>query len=156
MLLKEQTGPRVLPIWIGHPEASALALQLAGRALPRPLTQDLMARLVEAAGARVERIAVGRFGENTFYAAVTVSTQDESQEVDARPSDALNLAVRVDAPVFVDAQVMEEWAVPSREEVESRLTECGGARRQRDPNREAPSGWRSLVSAVRAAPSQPA
>jgi len=113
MLLKEQQGPRVLPIWVGHPEGRALALQLAGKALRRPLTQDLMASLVEAAGARIERISVGRFGENTFYAAVIVTSGGEAQEVDARPSDALNLAVRAGAPVFVDAQVMEEWAVPS-------------------------------------------
>jgi bifunctional DNase/RNase len=156
MLLKEVDGSRVLPIWIGHPEGSALALQLAGKTLPRPLTQDLMASLVAAAGAHVDRVSVGRFGENTFYAAVTVSAHGESEEVDARPSDALNLAVRVAAPVFVDAGVMEEWAVPSRDEVAARLTECGGPHRHRRPNREAPSGWRSLVSAVRAAPSQPA
>lgn len=156
MLLKEANGSRVLPIWIGHPEGNALALQLAGKTLPRPLTQDLMANLVAAAGARVERISVGHFGENTFYAAVTVSAHGESEELDARPSDALNLAVRVDAPVFVDARVMEEWAVPSRDEVASRLSECGGPHSHPTPTREAPSGWRSLVSAIRAAPSQPA
>lgn len=151
MLLKEREGERLLPIWIGHPEGAALALQLAGTALPRPMTQDLMVRLVEAAGARIERVCVSRFGENTFFAAVTVNAQGESQEVDARPSDALNLAVRVGAPIFVDSQVMDEWAVPSREAVASRLTECVGPHRAH-PKREAPSEWRSLTVGATAPP----
>ena len=77
-----------------------------------------------------------------------MNAQGESQEVDARPSDALTLAVRVDAPVFIDAQVMDEWAVPSREGVASRLTECGGPHQTAPDEGEGPSEWRSLVTMV--------
>ena len=145
MLLKEHEGERVLPIWIGHPEAGALAVQLAGGATPRPLSQDLMARLVEAAGARIERVSVSSRRENTFFATVTVVTGDESREVDARPSDAMNLAARVGAPIFVDQQIMDECSVPNRAEVAARLASCGGPHREPSESPQAPGDWRSLV-----------
>lgn len=106
-LLKETSGERILPIWIGPPEGDALALQLGGEAMPRPLTADLMAKLLEAAAARVERVAINSLRENTFYATIVLTTARGEQEVDARPSDALNLAVRVGARIFVDNAVME-------------------------------------------------
>jgi RNA polymerase sigma factor (sigma-70 family) len=106
-LLKETSGERILPIWIGPPEGDALALQLGGEAMPRPLTADLMAKLLEAAAARVERVVVNSLRENTFYATIVLTTAHGEQEVDARPSDALNLAVRVGARIFVDDAVME-------------------------------------------------
>ena len=107
VLLKEKGGERVLPIWIGEPEAAALALELGGEAMPRPLTADLMAKLLGAAGAAVERVTVNSLREDTFYATIVLETSAGPQEVDARPSDALNLAVRVGAPIFVDDAVME-------------------------------------------------
>ena len=107
VLLKEKTGERTLPIWVGPPEGDALAMELGGEATPRPMTADLMAKLLEAAAARVERVVVNSLRENTFYATIVLATPGGAQEVDARPSDALNLAVRVDAPVFVDDPVME-------------------------------------------------
>ena len=144
MLLAERGGERVLPIWIGHPEAGALAVQLAGTVVPRPMSQDLMARLVEAAGARIERVSVSTFSGNTFFATVTLTARGESQEIDARPSDAMNLAARVGAPIFIDAHVMDEWSVGSREEVPARLNHCGGP--HRDPATPPPaSEWRSLL-----------
>jgi RNA polymerase sigma factor (sigma-70 family) len=155
VLLREEEGERVLPIWIGPAEGNALAYRLSGDSPPRPMTSDLMVELLRATGARVERVGVTALRESTFFGSITLVVDGGTEEVDARPSDALNLAVRVDAPVFVDAQVMEEWAVPSQREVESRLTECGGPHKERLPNREPPTGWRSLTSAVAAAPSQP-
>lgn len=107
VLLKEKGGERVLPIWIGEPEAAALALELGGEAMPRPMTADLMAKLLGAAGAAVERVTVNSLREDTFYATITLATGAGTEEVDARPSDALNLAVRVGAPIFVDDGVME-------------------------------------------------
>jgi RNA polymerase sigma factor (sigma-70 family) len=107
VLLKEKGGERVLPIWIGAPEAAALALELGGEATPRPMTADLMAKLLGAADASVERVTVNSLREDTFYATIALSTGGGEQEVDARPSDALNLAVRVGAPIFVDDAVME-------------------------------------------------
>jgi len=106
-LLKETSGERILPIWIGPPEGDALALQLGGEATPRPMTADLMAKLLEATGARVERVAINSLRESTFYATIVLTTASGEQEVDARPSDALNLALRVGAGIFVDDAVME-------------------------------------------------
>ena len=110
VLLKEKDGERVLPIWVGRPEGDALALELGGEATPRPMTADLMAKLIDAAGARVESVAVSSLREETFYGTIRLVTDAGSKEVDARPSDALNLAVRVRAPILVDAAVMDEHA----------------------------------------------
>lgn len=145
MLLKELEGERVLAIFIGWPEGNSLALQLSGKVRPRPMTPDLTARLVEASGAHIDRVSVSSYRENTFYATVTLTAGAESQEVDARPSDALNLAARANAPIFVDAQVMDDWAVPSRAEVASRLTECGGPHQEAQALKR-PSEWRSLLA----------
>jgi RNA polymerase sigma factor (sigma-70 family) len=108
VLLKEKAGERVLPIWIGVAEGDALAMQLAAIATPRPLTFDLMARLLELTGARVESVAINRVHESTYYATLRVGTGPRTSEVDARPSDALNLAVRVGAPVFIAPEVLEQ------------------------------------------------
>ncbi|HET7856353.1 MAG TPA: bifunctional nuclease family protein, partial [Gaiellaceae bacterium] len=92
---------------IGRPEGDALALELGGEATPRPMTADLMAKLLEAAGARVESVGVNSLREDTFYGTIVLLTASGKQEVDARPSDALNLAARVKAPILVDEAVME-------------------------------------------------
>ena len=110
VLLREKDGERMLPIWVGRPEGDALALELGGEATPRPMTADLMAKLIEAAGARVENVAVNSLREETFYGTITVVTSGGKKEVDARPSDALNLAARVQAPILVDDEVMEGHA----------------------------------------------
>jgi RNA polymerase sigma factor (sigma-70 family) len=107
VLLREKDGDRVLPIWIGRPEGDALALELGGEATPRPMTADLMAKLLEAAGAQVERVVVNSLREDTFYGTIVLVTGTGKREVDARPSDALNLAARVGAPILVDEAVME-------------------------------------------------
>jgi uncharacterized protein len=107
VLLRETDGERMLPIWIGRPEGDALALELGGEATPRPMTADLMAKLLEAAGASVESVEVNSLREETFYGTIRLVTGSGMQEVDARPSDALNLAARVKAPILVDDAVME-------------------------------------------------
>ena len=104
ILLRERGGERLLPIWVGSPEGNALALHLGSELPLRPLTIDLAARLLEAAGGRVERVTIARLHENVFYATIAVG----GREVDARPSDALNLAVRVGAPVLVDPEVLAQ------------------------------------------------
>ena len=122
VVLKEKEGDRVLPIWIGSAEGDALALQLGGESMPRPLTADLMARLVEASGARVERVVVNSLREKTFFASVSVRTRDGVTEIDARPSDALNLAVRVGAPILVDPELMDESGIASADAAERMVT----------------------------------
>jgi RNA polymerase sigma factor (sigma-70 family) len=107
-VLRELSGKRRLPIWIGRAEGDSLAMGLRGEPLPRPLTPDLMVRLIGAAGARIERVVVSRLEEKTFYALIALRVGDEVEEVDARPSDAFNLALRADAPIFVDDEVMRQ------------------------------------------------
>lgn len=110
ILLKEAGGDRVLPIWVGPPEGDALALKLHDEPTPRPMTSDLMASLIRIMGARVERVTISSLREKTFYALIGVAVDDRVEEVDARPSDALNLAVRVGAPIFAAAGVVDEAA----------------------------------------------
>lgn len=138
VLLKEQGGERRLPIWVGAPEAAALAMQLGGEAMPRPMTSDLLAKALEAAGASVERVAVNSLREETFYATIVLATGSGTKEVDARPSDALNLALRVDAPIYVADDVMAKSAFTG--DVDEKLNE-EAASREADP----PGHWRSLT-----------
>jgi hypothetical protein len=157
VLLRENEGDRVLPIWVGPPEGDALALQLGGEAMPRPLTADLMARLVEASGARVERVSVHTLREKTFYATVSVRGREGVTEVDARPSDALNLAVRVAAPIFVDPDVMGTTGMAAAE-LGERMVALEREWLESDEEVEEPSEWRSLspdvVKALHPGPSR--
>ena len=139
VLLKEADGDRLLPIWIGAAEGNSLALRLTGETTPRPVTSDVMVELLRVTGARVERVAVTSLREKTFYAVIAVAANGRVDELDARPSDALNLAVRVGAPIFVDDGVLEEGATPAGD-LHARLNaEAGKA------DHELPPGeWRSL------------
>ncbi len=108
VLLREQEAPhRVLPIFMGGAEATSIALALSGKAPPRPLAHDVMATLVEELAAHVDAIEVTTLGDGTFRAAISVIGADGEHRLDTRPSDALALAVRVGAPVFVSDDVLE-------------------------------------------------
>jgi RNA polymerase sigma factor (sigma-70 family) len=111
VLLKERNGERILPVWIGPHEADMLRLQMAEKSAPRPLTYDLMVQLLELAQAVVERVAVSRLHAEVFYATLSVRVDGKTHEVDARPSDALNLALRLNAPIFVAPEVMDGQGV---------------------------------------------
>jgi bifunctional DNase/RNase len=111
VLLKTAEGNKFLPIWIGHPEAAAILMKLQGATTPRPMTHDLFTDMLEKLEARVIRIAVTELRENTFYAVVTVAFDGSEIEIDSRPSDAIALAVRADAPIFADDSVIEESAI---------------------------------------------
>lgn len=103
---------RILPIWIGQPEATAILLAIEGVELPRPLTHDLLKSAIETLGAYVERIEITRVEDGTFFAALIIHAEERTLAVDARPSDSIALAVRTGAPVFVADDVMESAAVP--------------------------------------------
>jgi RNA polymerase sigma factor (sigma-70 family) len=126
IVLREREGQRLLPIFVGSPEGDALTLHLAGELPMRPFTIDLAARLLEVTGARVECVLVSRLHENVFYASIRVA----SEEVDARPSDALNLATRVGAPIYADEEVLTQAAVDEDGDLsahlQSRLEEFAG------------------------------
>ena len=110
--LEEEPGQnRVLPIWIGQPEATAILLALEDVELPRPLTHDLMKNVVETLGAYIERVEITRVQEGTFFAALILRAEERTLAIDARPSDSIALAVRTGAPVFVAEDVMESAAV---------------------------------------------
>ncbi len=124
VILRERDGVRRLPIWIGSPEGNALAFRLREKAPSRPITPDLMTEIVRALGGRVERIAVTRLEDKVFYATVTV----DGHELDARPSDALNLAVRTGAAIVVAPAVLDEAAVEGdvlAEKLDSDATAAG-------------------------------
>ena len=111
VLLKTAEGNKFLPIWIGHPEAAAILMKLQGASTPRPMTHDLVTEMLGELEARVIRIAVTELRENTFYAIVTVAVDGSEIEIDSRPSDAIALAVRAEAPIFAAESVIEESAI---------------------------------------------
>ncbi len=108
LVLREAEGAgRVLPIFIGGPEATAIAFALEEVETPRPMTHDLMKDLLDEVGARIERIVVTELREATFYAEIILSIAGQVHSVSARPSDAVALAVRYGAPVFAEEGVLE-------------------------------------------------
>ena len=111
VLLKTAEGNKFLPIWIGHPEAAAILMKLQGATAPRPMTHDLFTEVLGHLQAQVVRITVTELRENTFYAQITVSQDGSEIDVDSRPSDAIALAIRVDAPIYAADDVIEESAI---------------------------------------------
>jgi hypothetical protein len=111
VLLKTAEGNKFLPIWIGHPEAAAILMKLQGASTPRPMTHDLVTDMLGQLDAHVVRITVTELRESTFYAQITVQQDGSEIEVDSRPSDAIALAIRADAPIFVADRVIEESAI---------------------------------------------
>ena len=108
VILKETGRERYLPIWIGPWEASAIAMRLQGLTAERPLTHDLFAQTLEAVDARVSRVVISDLADETFHARLIVVRDGREGEVDARPSDALALAVRVGAPIFAVPSVLDQ------------------------------------------------
>jgi uncharacterized protein len=111
VLLKTAEGNKFLPIWIGHPEAAAILMKLQSQAPPRPMTHDLLSDMLEQLGAQITRITVTELRENTFYAQITLQQDGSEIEVDSRPSDAIALAIRAEAPIFAADRVIEESAI---------------------------------------------
>lgn len=102
---------RLLPIWIGHPEATAILLALEGVEPPRPLTHDLLKNVIGELDAVLERVEVTRVDEGTFYAALIVRAEERTLAIDARPSDSIALAIRFGAPIFVHEAVLDTAGV---------------------------------------------
>jgi uncharacterized protein len=111
VLLRSAEGPMYLPIWIGHPEAAAILMRLQGQEPPRPLTHDLALSLVDSLDAEVDRVTVTELKDGTFYAKITLVRDGTEIEVDSRPSDAIALAIRTEAKIFVDDEVIDESGV---------------------------------------------
>ncbi len=107
IILRDQEGQRVLPIWVGVFEANAIALQIENIATPRPMTHDLLRNVIADLKAQVRKIVVSDLKENTFYALIYMTVNGDTVAVDARPSDAIALALRVRAPIFVEDAVID-------------------------------------------------
>jgi bifunctional DNase/RNase len=100
VILKEKEGTRVLPIWIGHNEASAIAMELAGVKFKRPLTHDLLKMMLVALDAELGKVVISELKDNTYYAHLYIRQGKNTMSIDARPSDSIALALRMQAPIF--------------------------------------------------------
>ncbi len=107
VVLNDLTGEVVLPIWVGLFEANAIALEIEKASTPRPMTHDLLRSAIHGLNARVTRVVVGSLREDTFYATIWIDQGGEVVALDARPSDAIALALRSDCPIFVSQQVFD-------------------------------------------------
>ena len=107
IVLRDEEGQRVLPIWVGVFEANAIALQIENVQTPRPMTHDLLKNVIDDLRGHVERIVVCELKENTFYATIYIRVDGRIQSVDARPSDAIALALRTRSKIFVEHTVIE-------------------------------------------------
>lgn len=111
VILKEQSEERYLPIWIGPAETNAIAIKLQGVEVPRPLSHDLLCSVICALAATVNCVVVSELESDTFYAKIIFTVKDGQVAVDSRPSDALALAVRVQAPVYVEEAVLDQAGI---------------------------------------------
>ena len=107
IILRDKDGQRVLPIWVGVFEANAIALQIENVATPRPMTHDLLRNVIHDLKAEISKIVVSDLKENTFYALIHLEVNGERLAVDARPSDAIALALRARAPIYVEDTVID-------------------------------------------------
>lgn len=118
VILKELGSDRYLPIWIGPFEADAITIALQGVEIPRPLTHDLLKRVVDELGGEISHILVSDLREDTFYARIVMDANGRHAEIDARPSDAIALAVRARVPIYVMESVMDRAGVEPAEDEE--------------------------------------
>ena len=123
VLLREDDGLRVVPIWIGHPEAMAIMLAVQGVEPPRPLTHDLLLNMVLSTGHTIERVEITRVHEGTFFADIVLAGERGTVTVDSRPSDALALAVRAGCPIFADESVLVEAGGIPEQDAEDEVAE---------------------------------
>ena len=126
VILKQADKDRYLPIWIGPWEASAIAMRLQGLAPERPLTHDLFATVLGELGARVDRVLIASLADETFHARLVLVLPDARHEIDARPSDAIALAVRLGAPIFAAEEVLDRAALGPDAAADGEEGEGGG------------------------------
>jgi len=111
VILQEQDGERVLPIWIGPAEASAIAMELAGVKFSRPLTHDLLKQVIVGLGAELHKVIITQVKDNTYYAELHIYRGDAVIQIDARPSDSIAIALRLKAPIFTNDTLLELTSV---------------------------------------------
>jgi uncharacterized protein len=111
VILKDASGPTVLPIWVGIYEANAIALEIEKVSTPRPMTHDLIKNLLVGLEALVRKVVVSELKDDTFYAVIWLEREGQMISIDSRPSDALALALRVDCPIYVEDEVLKNSKV---------------------------------------------
>lgn len=111
VILQETDGERMLPIWIGPAEASAIAMELAGMKFSRPLTHDLAASLIRGMGGALQRVVITRVQENTYYAELVIHRDGEVFSIDARPSDSIAIALRLKAKLFTNDELLSATTI---------------------------------------------
>jgi bifunctional DNase/RNase len=111
VLLREASGERFLPIWIGQPEAAAIAIALQGVVTPRPMTHDLLKNILEEMAVQVDSIVISELRDGTFYALINMQRNGSTYEVSSRPSDAIALAVRLGCKIFANEEVLSEASI---------------------------------------------
>ena len=121
VLLKEVDGDRYLPIWIGAVEATAIAFALQGIQTPRPMTHDLMRDILSETDVTVERVLISELVDQTFFATIRMSQNGKAMEVSSRPSDAIALAVRINAPIYSAEEVLDQAGIELKDEEETEV-----------------------------------
>ncbi|MGW8266569.1 MAG: bifunctional nuclease family protein [Longimicrobiales bacterium] len=127
VILQERGGDRILPIWIGASEASAIAMQLADWAFSRPLTHDLLVSVLKGLGGSLDRVVISRVVDNTYFAELVIHRDEEVITVDARPSDSIAVALRTKATIYADDQLLEDVSVEIAEDESVSLSEAEGS-----------------------------
>jgi len=126
VILQEQEGERVLPIWIGPAEASAIAMELAGVKFARPLTHDLLKQVILGLGADLRKVIITQVKDNTYYAELHIYRGDAVIQIDARPSDSIAVALRLKAPIFTSESLLGLTSVETGEGGEAGAGGPGG------------------------------
>ena len=109
VILKGKESDDILSIWIGVFEANAISMKLDEVFIPRPMTHDLLVNMLESLNAKVEKVIINDLKMNTYYAIIQLDRDGQKLEIDGRPSDAINIAIRTDAPIFVNEKVLNEY-----------------------------------------------
>lgn len=150
VLLKDDAKKITVPIWIGALEATALATQLEGITLARPMTHDLLRKLVEQAGAKINRVEITELRDSTFYASIWLDVNGQLECVDARPSDALSLALRADCPIFVAQAVIDTLAAsqPSAADFDEEDEQGEGSSESNDLSTTSPDQWDEILDGL--------
>ena len=139
IILKDAEGQRALPIWVGIFEANAIALELESIDTPRPMTHDLMKSIINELDGTVNRVVVNELRENTYYAFIDIACNGDTYRIDSRPSDAIALALRFDAPIFVEEDVVEQ----------SKNVELAEAEPESDSEDESPEDLKDWLSKLK-------
>ena len=136
VILKDKGSDRYLPIWIGANEADAIAVKLQEVSVPRPLTHDLLESIIQSLGAQVNHILVSDLSDDTFYAKIVLQHNGSQTEIDSRPSDALALAVRTQAPIFAADSVIDKAGVRMDQDTGKAVISSEGEDEARPPTEE--------------------